>query len=359
MDNLLTFPLSARPFGRLRASGEGVETEERKTAKKSGVKLPPSRIAVIGAGHWGRNHVRNFAALGALGAICDASDQALAWAREAYPGISTHCSLADILTDQSIKAIVIATPASEHFHGARDALLAGRHVLVEKPMTLEVGEAEELDRLAGERSLILMVGHLLEYHPAFLRLRELVAAGELGDIIRIDSCRLGPGAFHHEEGVLWDLAPHDLSMILRLMGRMPASVLAVGSSHMRTGVQDVAMAFLAFEREADAQVHLSWLCPFKERHLVVVGTRATAVFDDVRREEKLRLYPGVPGDSREPKAVSYPEGEPLRAECEHFLHCIATGQQPLTNGASGIQVTRVAAACGSSLKAGGVRVALS
>jgi UDP-2-acetamido-3-amino-2,3-dideoxy-glucuronate N-acetyltransferase len=323
-------------------------------------------LAVVGSGHWGRNHVRNFVALGVLGAVCDASEEVLCRVREAYPGINTFPDIADVLADPGISAVVLATPAAAHFAGTRSAIAAGRHVLVEKPMTLNLGEAQELARMATERGLVLMVGHLLEYHPAFVTLRDLVAAGELGEIIHIYSSRLSLGTFRHEEGVLWDLAPHDLSMILRLLRNLPESVLAVASSHVLPGVDDVATVVLAFAGGVQAQVLLSWLHPFKEQRLVVVGSRKMAVFDDVAKEEKLRIYPArvtcesdrpiaVSGD---PEMVSYPEGEPLRAECEHFLHCITTGEQPLTDGVNGVQNTRVVDACERSLKAGGARVAV-
>ncbi|MFB3882470.1 MAG: Gfo/Idh/MocA family protein [Armatimonadota bacterium] len=326
---------------------------------------PPARVAVIGAGRWGRNHVRNFAALDALGAICDSSPQALA-AVSVPPGVTAYTDFGAVLSDPAVGALVLATPPDLHFSQAMAALASGRHVLVEKPMTLSLGEAEEMERAAREQRLVLMVGHLLEYHPAFVKLRALVSAGELGEIVRLDASRLGAGAFHHRESVLWDLAPHDLSMILRLLSGAPQSVQAMGSSHVRPDLEDVVSANLAFPGGVRAQVMVSWLHPLKEQRLVVVGRRKTAVFDDVAKTGKLMLYPtrvpwqeGGPVTAQgEPEVVPYPEAEPLRAECEHFLHCVSAGSQPLTDGASGVRVAQVLDACERSLRADGTSIRL-
>ncbi len=317
------------------------------------------RIAVIGAGHWGRNHVRNFAALGALAAVCDASPLVLEDIRLAYPEVATYSDIAEVLADRAIDSVVVATPATQHFAAAGAALAEGRHVLVEKPMTLDVAEARELDRMAAERHLVLMVGHLLEYHPAFVTLRDMMWAGELGEVMDIHSSRLSAGPFRHTEGVLWDLAPHDLSMILRLMGREPESVAAFASSHVLPGVDDAATVILFFAGNVQAHIRLSWLHPVKEQRLVVVGRRETAVFDDVVKESKLELYPTPSAAGPQPsgpQVVPYPPSEPLRVECEMFLRCVATGDRPLTDGASGVQNTRVIAACERSIRAGGARV---
>jgi UDP-2-acetamido-3-amino-2,3-dideoxy-glucuronate N-acetyltransferase len=323
-------------------------------------------LGVVGAGRWGYNHVRNFAALGALGAVCDTSREALHRIARAYPGVAIYTDLPDLLADPSIKALVLATPAELHFAQAKAALAAGRHVLVEKPMTLSLADAEALDRIAGERKLVLMVGHLLEYHPAFVRLKELVSAAELGDIFRIDSHRLTAGTFSQRESVLWDLGPHDLSMVLRLVGVLPERVQATGSCHVRTEVEDVVTVTMSFPGGVRAETLLSWLHPFKEQRLVVVGRRKTAVFDDAVKQGKLRLYPTrIPRATGQPFArtgeaelVPYPEDEPLRLECEHFLRCITTGEQPLTDGASGVRIARVLDACERSLRAGGAGITL-
>jgi UDP-2-acetamido-3-amino-2,3-dideoxy-glucuronate N-acetyltransferase len=324
-------------------------------------------LAVVGIGHWGRNHVRNFAALGALGAVCDTSQEALDRVAQTHPTLTVYTALADLLADPAIKAVVLATPAELHFAQAKAALAAGRHVLVEKPMALNLADAEELDGLAREHNPVLMVGHLLEYHPAFTKLKELVSAGELGEIIRLDSHRLSFGTFRQQESVLWDLGPHDLSMVLRLVGVLPDRVQAIGSCHVRADVEDVVTVNMAFPGSLRAQILLSWLYPFKEQRLVVVGRRKTAVFDDAVKERKLRLYPtSVPGATGQPFAasgesevVSYGEDEPLRLECDHFLRCINTGEQPLTDGASGVRITRVLDACERSLRADGAATTLT
>ena len=315
-------------------------------------------LAVVGAGSWGRNHLRNFAELGALRAICDSNEDVLAKFRQAYPGVRAYANLDQVLSDPEIEAVVLATPASEHHRGAQAALAAGRHVLVEKPLALSVNHAEELHRMAQERCLVLMVGHLLEYHPAFVRLKGLVAAGDLGKIAYLYSSRLSFGPFGRPENVLWDLAPHDLSMILRLLGEMPESVQAAGSSCITRGVNDSAAIHLSFAGGVRAHILVSWLHPFKEQRLVVVGTEGMAVFDDVLKVDKLRLYrsrlalldhrPAAP--IGEPEIVGYATAEPLRRECEHFIRCLQTGDEPLTDGASGVEITRVLEACQRSLE---------
>ncbi len=323
-------------------------------------------IAVVGAGYWGRNHVRNFAELGALSAVCDSDPKVLAEFRASYPNISTYSQINEVLADPGIKAVSLATPAAEHFAGAKAALSAGRHVLVEKPISMSTAEAEELARMARDRNLVLMVGHLLEYHSPFVALKGLVASGDLGKITYVYSHRLSFGKIRQEENVLWSLAPHDISMILRLLGEQPQSVQASGLSWVTPGVFDTVTANLSFAGGARAHVFVSWLHPFKEQRLVVVGTEKMAVFDDVLKEGKLKLYPSrvewkdqrpIPA-AGEPEAVAYSGDEPLRAECAHFLKCIETGDQPLTSGASAVQVTQVLEACERSLREGGASVAV-
>jgi len=318
-------------------------------------------VGVVGTGNWGRNHVRNFAELGALRAICDISETALARCREAYPEVRTYTDLGGVLGDPEITAIVLATPARHHYSGARTALQAGRHVLVEKPMTLSVEEADELTGLARQHGLVLMVGHILEYHPAFVKLKEWVADGRLGKLVYLYSHRLDLGRILQEENVLWSLAPHDLSMMLRLLGCAPDSVQATGSASITPGIEDSVTASLSFPNGVRAHVFVSWLHPFKEQRLVVIGTQGMAVFDDVVEEGKLKLYPGgvrwendvpVPA-AGEPEVVPYDSVEPLRAECQHFISCIRNGQRPLTDGLRGLEIARVLDACQHSLDADG------
>lgn len=324
-------------------------------------------IAVVGAGYWGKNHLRNFAELGALSAICEADPAVLARFRDTYPGITIYRSLDEVLTDPAVQGVTLATPAADHFSGAMAALAAGRHVLIEKPITMSTTECEQLVRTARERGLVLMAGHLLEFHPAFVKLKEMVVAGELGELRYLYSNRLSLGDFRRVESVLWDFAPHDLSMVLRLAGELPTTVQANGSVRVTAGVEDAVTLHLTFPRGVRAHIYEDWLHPFKEQRLVVVGTKQMAVFDDVVKEGKLTLYPthvarenGRPVPVMgEPHIVAYPASEPLQVECEHFLACIRTGAEPLTGGESALAVTRVLEACEQSLKSEGRRIALT
>jgi UDP-2-acetamido-3-amino-2,3-dideoxy-glucuronate N-acetyltransferase len=299
--------------------------------------------------------------------VCDADPAALARVQEAYPGIATYPDYADVLASAQIRAVVLATPAAQHAAGARAALEAGKHVLVEKPLALHAAEAEELKRLAAERGLVLMVGHLLEYHPAFVTLKELVAAGELGQVIYASSHRLGFGKIRQEENALWSLAPHDFSMIVRLLGEMPESVQASGKAAVTPGITDAAVATLSFPGGARAHVFVSWLHPFKERRLVVTGTKGMAVFDDMAKDGKLTFYAsrvewvsGRPVAAEcEPQLVPHGSEEPLRTECDHFLTCIRTGAQPLTDGDNGLRITRILEGCQQSMDRDGERVPLA
>ncbi len=324
-------------------------------------------LAVVGAGSWGKNHVRSFAELGALSAVCDTDEAALGNVRGTYPGVKTGTDLERVLADPEIKAVVLATPAAQHYAGAKAALAAGKHVLVEKPMTLRAEEAEELNRLALGAGLVLMVGHILEYHPAVRRLRELVVAGELGKLAYLYSHRLSLGKIRMEENVWWDLGPHDVSLILGLLFESPEWVQATGQAMLTPGVADSVVACLGFAGGARAHIFVSRVHPLKEQRLVVGGREKMAVFDDVVSEGKLKVYPShITGDDQlpvatggEPEVVPIDAGEPLRAECEHFLECIEAGSQPLTGGESGVQVTRVLEACQRSLDQHGARVRLA
>jgi UDP-2-acetamido-3-amino-2,3-dideoxy-glucuronate N-acetyltransferase len=308
------------------------------------------RVAVVGSGYWGKNLVRNYHQMGNLALICDQREETLAELARTYPGVDTCLAFSDVLARPDIDAVVIATPAETHFHLAREALLSGRHTYVEKPLVLDERQGRELIALAEERGLVLMVGHLLQYHPAFVRLKELAASGELGRIDYIYSHRLNLGKIRREENILWSFAPHDISMILALAGEEPERVMCVGGNYLHKRIADVTTTHLDFPSGLKAHIFVSWLHPFKEQKLVVVGERKMAVFDDTRPwGEKLLLYAhqikwegNVPVPARaEPEAVEVPETEPLRAECEHFLECIATGARPLTDGREGLRVLKV------------------
>jgi predicted dehydrogenase len=265
---------------------------------------------------------------------------------------SRALSFDQILAEPSIQAVVIATQPSTHYDLARSALLSGKHVFVEKPLALELKHAEELTDLSRRLDRRLMVGHILRYHPAFSRLQDLVAAGTIGRILRIQANRMNLGAIRREEDVLWCLGPHDVSAILSLIGSEPSEVYGVGGYHLRKSVADAATLHLSFPAGEQAQVSLSWLHPVKEHRLTVIGSEAMVVFDDgAPWDQKLLLYPhmvNVAGDTAattraEPLPIAVEQQEPLKLECQHFLDCIVHGREPRTNGAEGLRVMRVLA----------------
>ena len=311
----------------------------------------PPAVAVIGAGHWGQNLVRNMAELGALAALVEA-DPARAAELARRHGVPAR-SLEEVLADPAIAAVVVATPAATHGRLALRALEAGKDVFVEKPLALDLDEAAAVVRTAERLGRVAMVGHLLQYHPAFLRLRALVAEGRLGRLLYLYSHRLNLGKFRREENVFWSFAPHDLSMILSLAGEEPDRVSATGQCYLHEKIADVTTTHLRFPSGIAAHVFVSWLHPFKEQRLIVVGDAGMAVFDDGRPwAEKLVLYPhavrwrdGLPEPDR---AAAVPEpltpAEPLRLECEHFLAAVRTRARPRTDAAEGLRVLRVLAA---------------
>ncbi|MGD9505589.1 MAG: Gfo/Idh/MocA family oxidoreductase [Syntrophobacteraceae bacterium] len=330
--------------------------------------LRPPSVAVIGSGYWGRNLVRNYHRLGALRLICDKNVIVLAALKAQYMECETCVALNDVITRSDIDGVVIATPAETHYALAREALLAGKHVFVEKPLVLHEAEAEELIRLAADLRLTLMVGHLLQYHPVFARLKELASSGELGRINYIYSQRLNLGKIRREENILWSFAPHDISMILSLAGEDPESIYTHGGCYLHRKIADVTTTHLEFSSGLRAHVFVSWLHPFKDQKLVVVGDRKMAVFDDTGSwEEKLLLYPheikwrhGSPEPAKgDPERVAVEEKEPLQVECEHFLRCIRMGERPMTDGVEGLHVLRVLNASQRSLDADGAKMRLT
>ena len=316
-----------------------------------------TRVAVVGTGYWGKNLVRNFHDLGVLSIVCDSDDERLAQIRAQHAGVRGTSSFAEVLGDKEIDAVAIATPAESHGALVREALLAGKDVFVEKPLCLSIKTGEELVRLARERERVLMVGHLLWYHPAILKLKELVMAGELGRIRYVYSNRLNLGKIRREENILWSFAPHDVSVILGLLGEMPNDVQAQGGNYLHQEIADVTVSLLSFPSGVKAHVFVSWLHPFKEQKLVIVGEKKMAVFDDIQKDKKLVLYPhsidwknNVPVASMaaaEPVAID--TKEPLRAECEHFLDCVRTRAHPRTDGAEGLRVLTVLQRCQEAL----------
>ncbi|NVL89467.1 MAG: Gfo/Idh/MocA family oxidoreductase [Desulfobacterales bacterium] len=317
-----------------------------------------NNIAVIGSGYWGKNLVRNFDELGALHTICDKNIATLRSFQEKYPEKKFQTSYELVLKNPAIDAVVIATPAETHFELAKKGLLAGKHVFVEKPLALVVSEAETLCEIAFRRNLKLMVGHILLYHPAIVKLKEIISSGELGKINYIYSNRLNLGKFRTEENILWSFAPHDISAILYLLEEMPTQVVAQGGNYLNNDIADVTMSVLSFKSGVKGHIFVSWLHPNKEQKLVVVGDKKMVVFDDTLAEGKLQIHDkGVEWVNRQPvprkndaKIVPIESNEPLKAECAHFLECIESDRAPKTDGNNGIQVLKILNACQDSLE---------
>ncbi len=319
------------------------------------------KVAVIGTGYWGKNLVRNFSALGALHTVCDQDSDTLRAFLEKYPGVSAAQSYPEVLRNADIQGVVIATPAPMHADMVREALLAGKDVFVEKPLCLSEEEGAELAELARERGRVLMVGHLLWYHPVVLKLKELVDSGALGRIQYIYSNRLNLGKLRREENVLWSFAPHDISVVLGLTGEEPEVVRAEGGNYLHHRIADTTVTLLSFASGVRAHIFVSWLHPFKEQKLVVVGEKQMAVFNDTLPwDEKLELFPhSIEWSGNVPVAtkadgsfVKVDQDEPLRAECLHFLECIGSRQTPRTDGREGLRVLKVLNASQAALETG-------
>lgn len=320
-------------------------------------------VAVVGCGYWGKNLVRNFNQLDALAMVCDATPAGRALAAEIAPGVEVTGSVEQVLSSQ-VAGLVIATPAETHFSLARQGLQAGKDVLVEKPLALTYEQGLELVRLAEQYGRVLMVGHVLEYHPAVVRLLELVRSGQLGKIQYIYSNRLSLGKVRREENILWSFAPHDIAVILRLTGNLPFQVVACGGSYVQPNIADVTVTNLLFDNGVRAHIHVSWLHPFKEQRLVVIGSRQMASFDDVAKrlvlyDQRVEVKEGEPlpvkGYGQE---VVFAADEPLRLECQAFLQAMVTRQPPLTDGHSGLRVLKVLQAAQRSLIMNGTLVEL-
>jgi UDP-2-acetamido-3-amino-2,3-dideoxy-glucuronate N-acetyltransferase len=324
-------------------------------------------LALIGAGHWGKNLARSFDGLGALSVVCEASPSAVEAIQKQYPSVRTTSSYTEVLADTSITKVAIAAPAALHFELAEAALKAGKDVYVEKPLCLRLDHAEALVKLADSTNKVLMVGHLLQYHPCVVKLRELVSEGSLGKILTITSNRLNLGKFRTEENALWSFAPHDISVILSLLGdRLPESVRCMGNAYLSSNVADSTLTVMRFPGNVMAQIYVTWLNPFKEQKLTIVGTEGMAVFDDTKPwKEKLTLYRKYlswqKGQDPVPlkvtgELVDVPEGEPLRAECDHFLTVCRERKRPRTDGPEGLRVLQVLDMAQRSLEGGGESV---
>jgi predicted dehydrogenase len=310
-------------------------------------------VGVVGLGYWGPNLARNFDRLpdAELTWLCDASEEALERGGAAFPSARTTTSLDDLLEDGSLDAVAVATPVPTHAELATRALEAGKHCFVEKPLARSEKQAEAVVEAAREADRVLMVGHLLEYHPGVEKLSELVRSGELGDVRYIYSNRLNLGKHRQDENALWSLGAHDVSVILRLAGEEPFQCDAVGESYVKPGVEDVVFALMRFNSGVIAHMHLSWLDPHKERRFTVVGSKRMATFDDMELERKLTIYDkgfdenyssygeyiARSGDVSSPRISN---DEPLRIECAHFVECVREGKEPRSGAESALRVVR-------------------
>jgi predicted dehydrogenase len=333
------------------------------------------RVAIIGCGNWGINHVRSARRLknATLSVVCDASEDARARALETAPLARGVASPEEVWKDPEIDAVIIASPAPSHASLAGEALSAGKHVLVEKPFVLDPADGERLVQQADETGRTLMVGHLLRYHPYFVRLENLAKTGDLGKLHYVYSERVNLGVVRADENAFWSLAPHDVSMMCALMDDEPVEVACTGQSFLRPGVEDVVFATIKFANGTIGHVHVSWLDPHKHRKLTVVGSKKMAVFDDMEPNEKLRIYDkGV--TTKEDERVSFDDfltlrngdisipsirmAEPLNAEQQHFIDCIRARKTPTTDGREALRVMRIMLGATESLKNGGRPVAL-
>jgi predicted dehydrogenase len=319
-----------------------------------GQEMDTVRVGVVGLGYWGPNLARNLAAIPGceVSWLCDSSEEARAKLERSFPGARSTEVIGDLLDDEELDAVVLATPVPTHAELAVAVAEAGKHCFVEKPLATTAADAERAVAAAESAGKTLMVGHLLEYHPAVAHLKELIAGQELGDLYYIYGNRLNLGKLRADENALWSLGAHDVSVALHLIGEEPEECLAQGASFVREGVQDVVFCYLRFPSGVVAHLHLSWLDPHKERRLTVVGSRRMATFDDMQIEGKLTIYDkGFDEDVRswgeyiarsgDTFSPHIPNVEPLRIECEHFIHCVRTGEAPRSDGYSGLRVVRV------------------
>ena len=337
--------------------------------------MSPTTVGVIGCGYWGPNLLRNFAENEAAGLrwMCDLDTKRLEVLGRRYPSARTTADCQQLFDDSQLDAVVIATPVGTHFNFARAALQAGKHVLLEKPLTANVAEAEELIELAERNGLTLMVDHTFIYTGAVRKIKELVKSGELGDLLYFDSVRINLGLFQRDINVVWDLAPHDLAIMDFIIDRQPSSVTATGSCHVEAGIANIAYVMLRFPGEFIAHFHFNWLSPVKIRRTLIAGSRRMVVYDDIEPTEKIRVYDkGVMVTRREDAEdqeaayrtlVSYRTGdvwvpkldstEALHYVCREFLNAIAEKRRPLTDGHSGLRVVRLLQAAQQSISEGG------
>ena len=324
-------------------------------------------VGVVGCGYWGPNLIRNFNALPEcnLKAVCDTDKGRLAMIAESYPNVETHTSYDIFLNDADLDAVVIAVPVRHHFDLAVRSLTAGKHTLIEKPMATTVDECKKLIDLAAQKNLTLMVGHTFMYSPVVKKIKEIVDSGEIGQIHYISSRRLNLGLYQKDINVVWDLAPHDLSIILYLMKTSPSEINCRGKTTCNANIPDVSNMTLVFADEGFATIHNSWLDPRKVRDMAIVGDGKMIVYDDLEQHEKIKIYDMRVDPQSEPNEsrVSYHYGdmwapyitpsEPLRVECAHFIDCIVTGKEPITNGANGLEIVKILTLASESMQNSG------
>jgi predicted dehydrogenase len=332
-------------------------------------------VGVVGCGYWGPNLIRNFKGLPNchLGAVCDVNQARLKHMVSLYPDVEGVTDFDHLLNGVGIDAVVVATPVKYHYALAKASLLAGKHTLIEKPMAASSAECEELIEIAKRNGLVLMIGHTFLYSAPVRKIAEIVQAGDIGEIRYINSRRLNLGLFQKDINVAWDLAPHDISIILHILGELPQTVNCQGNAHVTPGIEDVTNISLSFRHKRFATIQSSWLEPRKVRDMTIVGTRRMIVYDDLQTHEKIRIYdvrverpPHYDtfadfhysyhyGDSYIPHIQ---QEEPLKAECQHFLECIERGVKPLTSGSEGLELVRILEAASASLKDRGAPVSL-
>jgi predicted dehydrogenase len=324
------------------------------------------KVAVIGAGYWGPNLIRNFFAQDEVDGVvaCDLDEGRRARMQKSFPGIEVTSDHDAVIARSDIDIVAIATPVSSHFEIAKNALLAGKHCFIEKPMTAAVAEAEELIELAEQKGLKLFVDHTFIYTGAVRKMKEIITSGRLGEIYYFDSVRVNLGLFQHDVNVIWDLAPHDLSIMDYLLGKKPLAVSAIGSCHVGNDLEDIAYLTLEFENNLIAHFHVNWLAPMKIRKTLIGGTKSMIVYDDTEASEKVKVYDkGIDVTTREgvyDTLVQYRTGDMLSPKLDqeealavgtrHFIDCIRNDTQPVTGGDAGLNVVRILAASELSIK---------
>lgn len=338
------------------------------------------KLGIIGCGYWGANLVRNFHQTDdcVIKTVSESSESRREYVKENYPDIDVTPVYNDLLNDKEIDAIIIATPASSHFPAASESLMAGKHVFVEKPLSLNSKDAEELVSLADKTGKILMVGHTVIYNEPIVKVKELIDSGELGEIYYAYASRVNLGKVRSDVNVMWNLAPHDVSVLLYLLSKKPIKVAARGFSYIQENIEDVVYLNIGFENNINAQIHLSWLDPNKRREITIVGSKKMLVYDDIS-PERIKIYDkGIDKQNKNEYLGEYKDfgeyqliqragdmmipkvniNEPLKIECQHFIDCINSGEEPITSGRSALDVIRILEAANSSLKNSGHEVIL-